>query len=238
MGFMSEQDAMNFLNGMCVVESQADVERFREQWKTATGFVKRNAPRIPPQVTLSHLPAVHAAYIEKLRSQPIFQQMFGPNPFLQAVEISALVSFQRHVDTQYGMELASKMNGNEQFLIESCLPLQFQQNIDITFDAAVPGATFSSFSPKLIIQAVHISGVPGQAITIGGQPAQPGVLVQVGSQPNYVQVVRYRDRYFLKNGYHRTYAALISGHKYIPAALCIFLLGCISGQNLRLHARC
>ena len=218
LGFMPEQEALNFLNGMCVVENQQEVEDFKEQWRRASHSVKRIGPRALPTVKQRELPSAHSAYVQQVSSQPIFKHMFGGDNSIREVEIGPLIAFQRHIDTQYASELASRM-GDEKFLLESCLPVQFQQNVDITYDPAVPGVTFSSFSPKLIVQGVHISGVPGPPITIGGQPAQPGVLIQTGSQPNYVQVVEYRTRYFLRNGYHRTYAALLSGHKYVPAVV-------------------
>jgi hypothetical protein len=117
---MSEQNAMNFLSGMCVVESEEETRRCREKWKQATDFVKHLSPKEASEVALRELPAGQSAYIEKLRSQPISQQLFGPDPLLREVEIGPLVAFQRHIDTEYGTELASKMQRSEQFLLETC----------------------------------------------------------------------------------------------------------------------
>ena len=40
-----------------------------------------------------------------------------------------------------------------------------------------------------------------------------------GTQANYVQVTRLNSRFLLKNGYHRAYAALLAGLKYLPAVV-------------------
>jgi hypothetical protein len=115
------------------------------------------------------------------------------------------------------------MSSNDRAVLTCTLPLEFKQDVQITFDQTVPGVTFSAASPKLQLGGLQLLGVGGPEVSVGGQQVtQPGVIFLIGTQPNYVQVAHYKDRYFLKNGYHRAYAALLSNRKHIPAVVSEF----------------
>jgi hypothetical protein len=117
------------------------------------------------------------------------------------VDLHKLVAFQKNIDIEYVHGLASKMKADDKFFLETCLPLSFQQNIDITFDQAVPGVVFSSVSPKLVFTGIQLTGVGGPELSIAGHSVnQPGALFLVGTQANYVQIVQFESRLFLKNG--------------------------------------
>src|SRR5262249_41633967 len=82
-------------------------------------------------------------------AQPTFQQVFGTSVSLKEVELERLIAFQRHIDLEYSTELAAAMSTDEATILSQALPLEFKQNVQVTFDQAVPGVTFSSVSPKL-----------------------------------------------------------------------------------------
>lgn len=219
-GFMSEQDAVNFLNGICVVKDRHEFDMYKEKWAVAHEHASRIKLRVLAPVNQQELSELHPNRVRQLTSEPVFKQLFGVNAALREVELERLIAFQRYIDTDHAEELASKMAANGQYVLDLCLPLQFQQETQVTFDQTVPGVTFSSVSPKLQLGGLQMVGVGGPEVTVAGQRIQqPGVLFLIGTQPNYVQVVGYKDRYFLKNGYHRAYAALLSGRKHLPAVV-------------------
>jgi hypothetical protein len=204
-GFMSEQDAGNFLTGMCVFQDQGEFESYKNKWAPAADSVSQLKLRVLSPVNQRELSQLHSDYVKHLIENPGFRQVFGSNFALREVELERVIAFQRHIDTEYAEELANKMASDDKYVLDCCLPLVFKQELQISFDQTVPG---------------HIIGVGGPEVTIGGQLVQqPGVIFLIGTQPNYVQVVEYENRYFLKNGYHRAYAALLSNRKQIPAVV-------------------
>jgi hypothetical protein len=159
-----------------------------------------------------------AGYVHKLGEQQAFKQVCAAKCTVEEIEIANLVAFQRHIDIEYADKLAEDMRKNDHFVLESCLPLNFHQNLDVTFDPAIPAVSFSSYSPKLALTALQAVGIGGPEVSIGGQTVeQPGAIFLIGTQSNFVQVTEFDSRFILKNGYHRAYAAMLAGRKYIPA---------------------
>jgi hypothetical protein len=223
LGFVSEQDAVNFLNGMCVIQNQNELDAYKEKWRHAADLAARIKLRTLSPVNQQELPHSYSGHAKQLTEQPAFRQLFGTNFALREVELERLIAFQRYIDSEHSKELATKMASDEKSVLECCLPLEFRQNLQVTFDQTIPGVTFSSVSPKLQLAGLQLVGLGGPEVTLGGQPvAQPGVLFAIGTQQNYVQVARYKNRYFLKNGYHRAYAALLSNRRHIPAVVSEF----------------
>jgi hypothetical protein len=219
-GFMSEQDAGNFLNGLCVFQDQDEFESYKKKWAPAADSVSQLKLRVLSPVNQRELSPLHSDYVKQLTENPGFRQIFRTDFAVREVELERVIAFQRHIDTEYAEELANKMASDDKYVMDSCLPLVFKQEVQVSFDQTVPGVTFSSVSPKLQLGGLQIIGVGGPEVTIGGQRVQqPGVIFLIGTQPNYVQVVEYESRYFLKNGYHRAYAALLSNRKQIPAVV-------------------
>jgi hypothetical protein len=223
LAFMSEQDTHNFLSGVCVIENQDELATYMEKWRRAADRAARIKLRALSPVNQQELPLSYSGHARQLKDQPVFRQLFGANFSLREVELERLIAFQRYIDSEHSTELAAKMASDDKFVLDCCLPLEFRQNLQVTFDQAIPGVTFSSVSPKLQLAGLQLVGLGGPEVTIGGQRvAQPGVLFAIGTQPNYLQVARYKNRYFLKNGYHRAYAALLSNRKHIPAVVSEF----------------
>src|SRR5712692_1665171 len=222
LGFMTEQDAINFLKGNCAIESENELEVYRKKWASAAKLAGDLKLRILSPLVQGEISQGYLSYTKEVLTQELFKRTFGENFALREVELERVISFQRHIDAEYSAELAAKMKTDDRFVLESCLPTKFHQNLEVTFDQAVPGVTFSSPSPKLLLAGIEVIGVGGPEVSLGGQLVQqPGALFLVGTQPNYVQVVEYRNRYFLKNGYHRAYAALLSGRRHIPAVVSV-----------------
>ena len=152
------------------------------------------------------------------------------------VDLTQVLSFQKLINAEGLDERLGNAKGFDlNRLLEICLPSsQPLPPVGAFADADGKGFTISSLNPNLRIAAGHLSeasvsptpGVPpvrAQAVTL---------LITMGT--SYVQVARYRDRYFLRDGYHRTAALL---RRRITEAPCVLIearsfeqLGCPPGS--------
>jgi len=163
------------------------------------------------------------AGLDAVRSRPDVASTFGQLNWRPAVvDLRRVLSFQKiiHID---GLEerTAQVESGAAEALLELCIPQQQHlPPVGAFTDPDGKGFTVSSFNPNLRIAGGQISeanvsqspGLPPmkmQAITL---------LVYMGA--SYLQVVRYKDRSFIRDGYHRAAALLRRGIYEVP---CIFI---------------
>jgi hypothetical protein len=136
------------------------------------------------------------------------------------VDLTKILTFQKlvHVD---GIEERIPGTVDEAELLELCIPMQQPQPPVAAFtDSDGKGFTISSQNPNLriaggqlaeanVAQAPGLPQVKMQAVTL---------LVFMGT--SYLQVARYRDRCFIRDGYHRAAGLLRRGITKVP---CIFI---------------
>ena len=106
-------------------------------------------------------------------------------------------------------------------LYEFCLPTtQPLPPVGAFTDPDGKGFTISSLNPNLRIGGAQVSGVQLQR----GDGLPPmmaqAVTIFVSMGASYLQVVRYRDRCFIRDGYHRATRLLRGGVHVVP---CIFI---------------
>lgn len=100
-------------------------------------------------------------------------------------------------------------------LVDVCVPRRETQQVAVSPDTDGRGVTFTSRNPNLRILGTSVGEVepaPGQKHVAAS--------VVVGGLQSYVQVAQYRDRFFLRDGYHRSVALLRRGVAVVP---CIFI---------------
>src|SRR2546426_5674490 len=95
--------------------------------------------------------------------------------------------------------------------VNICLPQKIEERFEIQFDQETMSATITSLRRNLYITSLS-AGQVGPAQT-------PAVSFLIGAGANYVEVVKIRGRYVLKNGYHRVYSLRAIGFAKIPCAL-------------------
>ncbi len=109
LGFMNEQEAVDFLRGTCVFENEAELKSAQDKWASASRAVAElmRPLRAPERKPISQH---FEKYLEQLAAQQAFKQTCGGNCTLHQIEIENLIAFQRNIDTEYASELASKMS--------------------------------------------------------------------------------------------------------------------------------
>ncbi len=166
---------------------------------------------------------VKHAKLQKVAERPEVQAHFhGFTWRPTVVDLRKVLSFQKLVnvdglDSRVGQ--ATPANLDE--LIEVCLPSQ--QAVAPTgalTDADGKGFTISSLNPNLRIAGAQLSDA-----MVSPAPGLPTVKMQavtlfVSMGTSYVQVIRYRDRCFVRDGYHRAAALIRRGIYEVP---CIFI---------------
>jgi len=163
------------------------------------------------------IPAAHDAHIQQLRNAPWLQAMFnGPwqNATFQLVQIDSLLAFQITVDTDRATHHCGGLTNPPTLaqLLPICLPtVDAPENIVISeLPPAQPGIPANSKSIILKSRSLNFR------VVNQGQVA-PNVLgIQLGMALPHVQVLRFNNRSYLHNGFHRATGARALGATEIP----------------------
>jgi hypothetical protein len=130
------------------------------------------------------------------------------------VDLTRLISFQKAITLENEPARFEKIApGDWEALFELCLPQdRVEEDLLGTFDKDGKGVTITSTNPNLRIgpvQSVDLPGATGVKLL--------GFAVIFGTP--HMHVVEYKGRYFLKDGYHRSFALLSRGITQVPVVL-------------------
>lgn len=133
---------------------------------------------------------------------------------IKLVPIEHLVSYQPQVTkTAYADTVTT---GSEHFvdLLEITLPTETDPLVEEQRirDEYFKGWQFVSRSPNL-----HISGPKHSRPDNDRTFAR--LTFELKTDPNFVYIAQFEDRYILKNGYHRTYQLMRAGETHVPAVV-------------------
>jgi hypothetical protein len=207
--FMAENEAIAMMKGGPVQPGE-DVQPYLDRYLEAREALEASSNRsIDPAV--NDIESVHQNHLYQVSSTPIFQQSFqGLNWSFKTVEIDKIVCFQQWVDLDYVGELAKSLPAtpDSSSVVKFCLPIGFPVQAGMNIDAQSSAITISSKTPHLAVGGLGVNqAAPGTA---------PSVVFTLGVNANYVQVVKYEGRHFIKNGYHRAYALRERGVSAVP----------------------
>lgn len=197
-------------------ETEEATERYREQWLQAHEAIPEIGLFRADEVRLEELPDDHdvEAHIEEYTDKEPFQEAMEGVPdeewSFRRVPIDALVAFQPQVTTTAYEQIPS-WDDDPHGVLEYCFQTEASTLQMTTVEEAQNGnyirAALTSRSPNFRIA--------GLGVESGG--AGTDIHVPVKPKSNFVQVVRFQDRYILKNGYHRTFQLMRAGEEYVPA---------------------
>jgi hypothetical protein len=204
-GFMDRDQAIQYLAQICIPGPSATAASLEAEWQSATNGLGQpvngaGQPDIQP------IPATHQHHVASLQASPWMAGLFQNNPStrFEMVEIDPLLAHQFHLDEarskQHCGHLSSPPTLDELFAL--CLPLQ-QPTEDHSFQRGPQSVLIRSRSLNL---RTAISGVLA--------PGAVGVIFEPSLTATHV--VRYNNKYYLHNGYHRTYGARLAGATHIP----------------------
>jgi len=218
LGWLADQEAAQLLMGRAPMPT----DDLRPQL-TAVASSRNIVAKRHEFVSEDPVCDVKHAKLQKVAERPEVQAHFhGFTWRPTVVDLRKVLSFQKLVnvdglDSRVGQ--ATPANLDE--LIEVCLPSQ--QAVAPTgalTDADGKGFTISSLNPNLRIAGAQLSDA-----MVSPAPGLPTVKMQavtlfVSMGTSYVQVIRYRDRCFVRDGYHRAAALIRRGIYEVP---CIFI---------------
>jgi len=216
-GWLSEQEALQMLLGRTPLPPD-DVSLLKQAAESCrTAVVSR--PRF--QVTEPIRKVDNDRLIALADRQDLRAHFHGFDWKPAVVDLTQVLSFQKLINAEGLEERVREIEGfGIERLLELCIPTQQPLPLLGAFaDADGKGFTISSLNPNLRIAAAQL----GEAL-VNPAPDLPPVKAQavtllITMGTSYVQVARYRDRYFLRDGYHRAAALLRRSITTVPCVL-------------------
>jgi hypothetical protein len=148
--------------------------------------------------------------LEALKNRSDLQATFASVPWRPAyVDLRRVLAIQKTVSLA---GQAQRVKG--QSLIDLCLPAIQHPVLNCSGDADGKGMTLSS--PNLNLK---VAGTGLVFIEVAPGVSKPAVQVMIDIPSSMVNVAKYRDRYFLRDGYHRTIGLLRAGKPIIPCVV-------------------
>jgi hypothetical protein len=193
-------------------------KQYLERWEDAKSGLEDPPIFESGQVDLREIPSTSAVeeHLTEFTEQDLFQQVVSEisDWEFKLVPIKSLVAFQKSVTVTAYDDIPTSEDGWKD-VFEYCLPVQgnnylMEQGVR-TSDKSFTGVQFVSRGPNI--------DVVGPEIERHDSDAHPTHTVKfhVVPRPNFIQVVRFGNRYILKNGYHRSFQLMQAGETHVPA---------------------
>lgn len=209
-GFMDRDQALGYLKGQCVPDD-ASPDALATQWSAARlqlgmGFPDAGQPQCQP------LPAGFESHVRALEEVPQAKTFLREDWQLCLVDIEPLLAFQFHIDLSRSEAVCAALPAAPTLAdaVPFCLPAG-PPAIPPIYSAKQP-------SDNQRMQSIVIKS-PSLNLRIldrGYFEKLDAVGVQLGVVPPFVQVVQFRGRFYLRNGYHRAHGLCRSGLKQVP----------------------
>ncbi len=231
LGWLSEHEGVTTLLGHPPMLGE-DVTAQRANWQAAHAAVQGRTPYSPGQVVVTG----DRSKLDEIARRPELAGHFsGLNWRIEMVDLEYVLSFQKVIILDGANERIGNADRDEAELFNLCIPVEQDGSLaSISTDPDGKGFAFSSLNPNLRIAGSH-AGHAQMSPGIGVPPLKVMAFTLFAfTGSSYLQVVRYRDRCFVRDGYHRATALLRRGVRIAP---CIFIearnlgeLGCPQGS--------
>jgi hypothetical protein len=206
-GFMEQPHAINYMRGNCIMPDPSDAALVAE-WATAKGKLGTSFDRAGKPDIQAIPPGAAQTYIQQLLQLPWVQAGLPPNATFQCVEIDPLLAFQFHILTDHSDDHCAAL-GLAPGIVE-LLPICLPQ--------APPQANLrlSGAGQSLLIAADSLNV---RIFNQGWFQTENKAGIAFGVSVPFVHVVRFNERCYLTNGFHRALGARIRGAGRMP---CLF----------------
>jgi hypothetical protein len=210
LGFMGEQEALNFLRSMCILDVKTDDE-VKEIWRKAKAAVEVSSP-VDFSAEVLGIDKEFAGQLDVVSKDPLFPEAIQQRKSsFKLVEIDKIVCFQQYIITDYSKELAKEYDLSDVGrLIDFCLPSKRAKR-PIAVVSAPQEFTILSSSQDLRVLGPSQMQDPVTKRTVFG--------FGVGWGSPFIQVVKFKGLYFLRNGYHRVYEIRRGAVTHVPCIL-------------------
>jgi hypothetical protein len=200
-----------------------DTSGQKQVWEVARRALEGRAAFRLPTPNLTELPPELLQRGNAFRLRPDVIATFpGLDWTVGIVDLKDVLSFQKIVIEEEATERANAVIADDlQSLFSFCLPDPAEGiGLSGTMDPDQKGITLSSLNPNLRIGGHIVADV--DVVVAPGSPAQKqkfvGYSINFGAR--FVQVAEYNSRWFVRDGYHRTFGLTRRGINRIP---CVFI---------------
>lgn len=157
-----------------------------------------------------------------LRERPDLKASFAGMGWRPAmVDLRSVLSVQKSIRVSGLDDRMAGLGQGTADLVEFCLLTKRPAEPGRGFiDVDGRGMTIASPNPNLRVAGIQMADI--QAQTDPNSPALPmrGLVVLVTLMASYLQVAKYNDRFFLRDGYHRAAGLIRAGVTVVP---CVFI---------------
>ena len=235
LGFLDRSEAMRRLQSSRTVATPADStddaadgepmdgEAAHERlWEDAKDGIEGSNSFESAGVELGDLPDEEgvAEHVEAFVDDPHFRASRGDHPEeswdIKLVPIEHLVTFQPAVtETAYLTGLPATTESITE-LLQFALPVDAAPLVE---DQRIRDTFFSGWQFVTRSPNVRVSGPYHSRSSSDDDTVLATVSFELKSNPNFVYVAHFEDRYILKNGNHRVYQLLRAGATHVPAVV-------------------
>jgi hypothetical protein len=209
--WMSQQEAQLMLAQR--VLQLANEQRYIDGANAARTAVKTRNPLSGTQDVLSDIGPELIDHVNRLVAHPTYQAFAAEKWDVKVADLSQVIALQPSVFWDHAEERTkSAVVGDMRSLADITIPVQSgTELLPAQFDPLRNTWIISSRNPNLRIVGNFTAPVnPGNGQTLTGC----GFMVTV--MPSFVQVVRHKGRFLLRDGYHRSLGLLKQGIAHVP----------------------
>ena len=198
---------------MDLAESWRNAATVYEELGTADAY-PAEAPEVFP------IPDGMRRHCDELLSKPHIQREFNLVPVaLGMVPLAQVIAMQPRVNiTTANSVRFAEGSISDEALAAICLPLDAPPHSLRVLEHDDAGITFTADNHDIRFLVAEVA--PGSAVTLSGRGHVEQVLaLPVGFSSNVLNVIRFKNRLVLNNGYHRAFALWQRGVTHVPAVI-------------------
>jgi len=185
--------------------SEAQRARVRE----ARDAVAARPAGIDQADLVSALPPELADHVARLAMTPPGAGMRTEGWDIAMIDLERIVAIQPSVFTDTATQRVAGLDpGDLLSIAEMTLPINHTAPVSVEFDEFKQAYILTSPNPNLKVVANFNGPLPN---------GMPGFGFGVAVAASYIQVVRFQNRYVLRDGYHRAFGLLSRGITRVPA---------------------
>jgi hypothetical protein len=226
-GASTKVEVINYVETKCVPEEKTLLQQILSDWAEASATfqsIEETEKGEAEKIQVQEIPPEFYAEIKEVENDFLFKQTFSLLPYdFKVVEIDRLVACQRAVNLDYVDILKSRVPANPTLsdLIKICLAPPKQVKPPAEQVLALNAYTFTSENLDFRFLGGFKKSLTQDDILscqAGGYPLAAIVLL-VGLGSSAMNVLAYRNRFILNNGFHRAYALRSLGVTHIPVVI-------------------
>jgi hypothetical protein len=206
LGWLEEQDGCMMLSGRNVATARSDAHLTRVS--EARGAVSNRSTGLDQSGTISAPPDSLADHIAAVVATDSGKEMVAEGWTIQIADLRKVLAVQPAIHFDHARERTVGAKNDDLLSVATIsLPLPSNTNLPAQFDDHQKTWVISSRNPNLrIVGNFNAPAGPGMTAL--------GFIIRV--LPSFVQVVKYRGKYVLRDGYHRSLGFLSRGINSVP----------------------